>query len=145
MSPRAGKLPAHVQTHIETTTGLPIGLSGGQAKPGTCPTCGRVVLVGYDAPVAAFLAVTDPYRLTPALDAAAWILDRATYRLHGDPGTHVLERRTTPGAPNCPCTVPATETTVLAEHKCGRPLGGTPIPLRAEKTATPADSDPIPY
>lgn len=120
------RIPAHVQTAIETRLGLPLGLASGYAKPGHCPKCGRAVIAGYDAPAIAGLAVVDPCRLTMQLEAAAIILRRPTYQLHGRL-RFMLSNRTWPGVPKPWPLKSADQAVVVAAHKCGHHLGGEPI------------------
>lgn len=140
------RLPTHLVEHIETTTGLPIGLASGRAKPGRCPHCGAPVLAGYDHHRIAHLAITNPHALTPQLEAAALALHIPTWQLHGTPGHHTLTRRTYPGVPLTLPLPPADKVTVLAEHQCHKTLGGTPItihPSRNNEWPTQQPGDPF--
>lgn len=127
---RRRKLPRHIQTTIETRTGLPLGHSSGTTKPGTCPDCGRAILAGYDAPAITKLVIADPARLTPQLEAAAIITRRPTWQLHGNPGRYTLSNRTWPTIPLTYKLTPATECVVITNHICEMPpLSNNPIPL----------------
>lgn len=106
-----------------TATGLPDPrLAGTTARPRHCDTCRLVVLAGYDAPLCAGLAITDPYLLTPRLEAAAVILTRPTYRLWGYPGSWQLLPRHRPDVHPIVRHPPAgPDVHVLAAHRCGTP------------------------
>ncbi len=117
-------------------------LIGNTAIPRACPTCGRTCLIGWDAPLCAGLAICDPATLTIQLEAACIILDRPTYRLWGTPGQYQLTEKYYPGLPPTGKPPPTTSNRVLAAHRCGKPLGGTPIPLRPTTTTTVIDGPP---
>lgn len=141
-------IPRHVAEHLALTTGLPEQhLSGTRAIPRPCPDCARLTLTGYDSPLLALLATTDPYALTTRQEAAAVILTRRTYRLWGIPLHYELTRRHHPRLPPW-LTYPAADTpgvTVVAEHHCDTPpLGTTPIPLRPPRPTVDYDG-PIPF
>ena len=128
---RRRKLPRHIQTAIETRTGLPLGLSE-RIKPGHCPDCGRAILAGYDAPAITQLAILDPNALTPQLEAAAILTRRPTWQLHGTPGHYQISTRTAPGIPNTWKLTPADKCVVLTNHQCEKPpLTDNPVPLHS--------------
>lgn len=125
-----------------TRTGLPDPrLTGTTAQPRHCATCRLLVLTGWDAPLLAALATTDPYQLTPHLEAAAVILDIPTYHLWGVPGRYELTPRHTPGIIPIGRMPSADQCVVVAAHHCGRPpLSTVPLPTRA-RTSHFVDSD----
>lgn len=130
--------------HYQTTTGLPDPRRQGRnARPTTCPRCGRLVLTGADHHRIAAYPTVDPYALTPQLEAAAVILAIPTYELRGQPPTWELHPRTFPTVPTWPIP-PANQCRVVAEHSCDNPpLSTTPLPTR--RTPTPATTNTIPY
>jgi len=139
-------IPRHVSQHLATTTGLPEQhLSGTRVVPRHCPDCGRLVLLGYDSNVAAFLATVDPYKATPHDEAAAVILARPTYRLWGRPLHYELTRRHVPGHQHT-LTYPRADTpdvTVVLAHHCHTPpLAREPIPVRPPRPAVDHDAPP---
>ena len=78
------------------------------------------------------LAICDPNPLTPQLEAAAVILRIRTYQLWGNPGHYELSPRHQPDGCIYSWTHhrPADQTTVLAEHRCGKPpLTNAVIPV----------------
>ena len=85
--------PAWMRAYT-TRTGAPPHLGTGKARPHRCPTCGRWTLQGLDSNLCALLATVDPNPLTPQTEAAAIILGRPTYTLHGAPGRYELWHRT---------------------------------------------------
>lgn len=132
-------------TAYETTSGGAVRLSGGKAIPAPCPTCRRWCLTGYDAPRCAIQAWVDPNPLTPALEAAAIVLARTTYRLWGRAGAYELTWRLAPGVPVIGRLAPADTCTVLADHDCNSPpLAREFIRISIPKNA-PADHSVIPY
>lgn len=139
----SGRLPTHVVEHIETTTGLPVGLTGGRVKPGTCPDCHATVLAGYDGLVAAELAIVDPIALTPQLEAACVLTARPTWRLWNTPGLFELNPRTNPAYPVTTKLTPANEAVVVALHICGRQLPGKPIQVRKQTGYDLPDEPPF--
>lgn len=117
-------------------------LVGTRAIPRTCP-CGRLVLVGYDAPAIAGLATVDPYTATPQLEAAAVILATPTYQLWGDPGRYELTPRHIPGVRTVGTKRPASDVLVVLAHRCDRPtLATTPLPA-PHRPARPGDVAPF--
>ncbi len=125
-----------------TTSGLPDPrLVGTFAKPRRCTGCRAWVLAGYDSPLIAALAICDPHPLTPALEAAAVILGRPTWRLWGHPGAYQLTQRT-PTRMRL-VRAPADACVVLASHQCGRPpLSRAPLTVTAARAVR---SDTPPY
>jgi hypothetical protein len=85
------------------------------------------------------LAVVDPYRLTAALEHAAVILARPTYRLWGHPGHYELTART-PVHPPYPNLASADTVPVVAAHQCDAPpLSTLPLPTAAHRGGHPDD------
>lgn len=120
-----------------TTTGHDPALIGTRAVPRHCRTCHRLVLAGYDAPIAALLATCDPHPLTPRLEAACVILARPTYRLWGIPGRYELTPRHHPGIHPISREPPADQCLVLAAHACGHPpLSHDHLPVTTRHTSS---------
>jgi|GEM_PF-1185678 len=121
--------PHWLQAHA-TRTGNDPTLTGTRARPRWCRTCRRLVLAGYDAPLAAGLAITDPHPLTPQLETAAVLLARPTYRLWGTtPDTYELTPRTPTYPPHIPLPPASPTVIVLTAHNCDRPpLTHAPLP-----------------
>lgn len=125
-----------------TTTGNDPALTGTPAIPRWCRTCGLLTLAGYDSPLIATLAITDPWLLDWRQEAAAVILARPTWRLWGWPGNYELTNRHWPGLTPIGRHPPADPTAtagvhVLATHACGHPpLSTTPLPVRPPRTIT---------
>jgi len=118
----------------ETQTGAAVRLSGGKAIPAPCPRCRRWCLTGYDAPLCALQAWVDPSPLTLALEGAAVVLGRTTYRLWGAAGRWELAWRIAPGTPVIGRPTPADACTVLAEHVCNSaPLSREPLNITTPK------------
>lgn len=142
-APRPSSEPAWLTAYTTRTGADPNPrLAGTRAIPRPCPTCARLTLTGYDAPLIAGLATTDPYLLTPNLEAAALILARPTYQLWGAPGRYELTPRSPihitglrlPSADHVP---------VVAAHDCPRPpLSTTPLPMHA---LPPTHDGPPPF
>jgi hypothetical protein len=129
----------HILRAIAVRAGHDPHLPGTTARARHCRGCSRLVLAGYDAPVCACLAIVDPHRLTPDLEAAAAVLGRMTYRLHGAPDAYQLAYRA-PQYPPVVELVPADLCVVVAAHDCGRPpLPGEPVPTRVTPVAYPDD------
>lgn len=110
-----------------------------RATPTRCPHCRAPILVGLDDDVAAIPAHVDPWPLTVRDEATAWLATppRRTYRLDATgPRLRIRARdhwqiTGTPPGPGCH---------VVAEHRCGQPLGDTtpPPPAHPEATTTGA-------
>lgn len=140
-APDASSTPAWLAAYT-TRSGDDPRLVGTRAIPRTCP-CGRLVLVGYDAPVIAGLATVDPYAATPQLEAAAVILATATYQLWGDPGRYELTPRHVPAVRTVGVKRPASDVLVVLAHTCYRPpLATTPLPA-PHRPAHPGDVAPF--
>lgn len=140
----ATKAPDFVWVDAYTTrTGMPDPrLAGVTAKPRHCTTCGRLTLAGYDSPACADLAITDPYALTPTLEAAAVILARPTWQLWGAPGRYELTART-PTRLLGVRLVPADRCVVVATHDCTHPpLSRTALPTRQPRYVVDTDGPP---
>lgn len=138
--------PAPARDWVEgyqTKTGMPDPrTTGTTAQPRHCTTCGRLVLAGYDAPMLAGLAVTDPYPLTPALEAAAVILARPTWRVWGTPGRYELTHRTPETDPTVRL-LGADRCVVVASHHCHHPpLARAPLPMRPPAWVVDSDGPP---
>jgi hypothetical protein len=135
--------PPWLRAHLAHTGDDPT-LTGTHAHPRHCKTCGHLTLTGYDAPLIAGLAITNPNPLTPQLETAAVILAIPTWRLWGTPGHYELTPRHIPGLHTIGRHPPASDVTVLAAHQCGTPpLSHAPLPTR---THTPEhDTERIPY
>lgn len=116
----------------DVSTGDDPALRGTRAVPRHCRTCRRLVLAGYDGHVAAWLAVVDPYQLSPQLEAACVVLARRTYRLRGVPGTYELIPRFSPAVLPFGPRPSADAVVVVAEHDCGTP------PLSHQHLPTPS-------
>jgi hypothetical protein len=118
-----------------TRTGADPALVGTRAVPRHCRTCRRLVLAGYDSDVAGWLAIVDPYRLTPQLEAACVVLARRTYKLRGVAGHYELVPRYSPAVLPFGPRPSADDVVVVAEHHCGTPpLSLTPLPTTAHIT-----------
>jgi hypothetical protein len=115
----------------DLSTGDDPALRGRRAVPRHCRTCRRLVLAGYDGHVAAWLAVVDPYQLTPQLEAACVVLARRTYRLRGLPGSYELNPRYSPAVQPFAPRPSAADVLVVAEHHCDTP------PLSRQHLPTP--------
>lgn len=138
---RAPSTPAWLAAYA-TTSGDDPRLVGTGAVPRTC-RCGRLVLVGYDAPAIAGLAIADPFRATPPLEAAAVILATPTYQLWGEPGRYELTTRHHPGVRTVGMKRPASDVVVLLGHDCTRPaLATEPLPAPPH-AARPGDVIPF--
>jgi hypothetical protein len=105
---------------ITTRTGQTTG-AWDKAQATRCPACHAPILTGLDDTVAAFTAAADPNHLTPADELTALLTARHTYRLHTTPRPALRRRDSWQIAGH-----PAGTVTVLAEHRCGQPLGTTP-------------------
>lgn len=137
-------IPHHIKRHIETKTGLPLGLAGGRAKPGNCPNCGHTIIAGYDSPLIAGLAITNPYRLTTQHEAAALIVGIPTWQLHNRPGNYTLTGRLHPGVPYPFTLKNADECVVVAKHECNQqPLSTEAIQLHPKAGDTFPDTIPF--
>lgn len=112
--------PAWVTAYITRTGNPDPRRLGRNARPRTCPGCGRLTLVGADHHRIAAHPTVDPHPLTPALEAGAVLLAIATYELRGEPPTWELHARTFPGVPTWPLK-PADSCRVVAAHSCTRP------------------------
>jgi len=113
-------------------TGDNAALIGTRAQVRNCAHCGLIVLAGYNSHVMASIAITDPFLLTPQLEAAAVILNIHTYEARGHPGRYELTNRHWPHLtrPDWIHYKPATDVNVLAAHRCGYPpLSRQPLPL----------------
>lgn len=129
--------PTWQQLHA-TKTGDHPALIGTRAQIRNCSHCGLIVLAGYDSHLMANLAITDPYLLTPQLEAAAVILAIRTYHARGITGRYELTNRHTPGItrPAWVTYPPANQVPVVAAHRCGIPaLSRQPLPLAAPATS----------
>lgn len=131
-------IPAY-QTH----TGLPdprTNPAGTTARAQHCDTCRALTLVGWDAPLLARLARTDPYALTPRLEAACVILGLGTWRAWGAPGRYELVARHIPGVHPIGITPAGSGVIVVAQHRCGfPPLSTQAIPLVPASHTRPTD------
>lgn len=127
-----------IQTAINTRTGQDVTTATGRdgASLRRCPKCRAVVLVGLDDHVAAMTATADLDPLDPAGEAQAWLTGRATYRLMDRGPRTQLRRRDHHAIAGHPAGV----VTVVAEHRCGHPLG-TPTPTSSPE----ATSDRVPF
>lgn len=102
-----------------------------------CPHCGAITAEALDAPTLAFHVRLDPTNITQPTDELALLLaGRRTYTATPDtaPGRYRLHRRDsyeqvrTARAPHRPV--------VLAEHHCGNPAPGQPLPSRSRATTS---------
>lgn len=133
-------VPAY-QTH----TGLPdprTNPAGTTARAQRCEDCGALTLVGWDAPLLARLARTDPYALDPRLEAACVILALPTWQVWGAPGRYELTARHVPRVHPIGTRKPAGSpgVIVVTEHRCGYPpLSTVAIPLVPTTRTRPTD------
>ncbi|WP_159622690.1 hypothetical protein [Ruania rhizosphaerae] len=141
--PAASTEPAWVR-HYETTHGTPPKLSQ-RARPQRCRDCGRRVLYGLDHHRVAGEATIDPYRATPADEAAAILLHLPTYWLAGSIGTWEIEARYWPHigfAQFAP--TPTDQQLVVIGHACGKPpIARAPLPAPDHAVFDP--DGPIPF
>jgi hypothetical protein len=100
-----------------------------KATNSRCPACGVPTIRGLDAPVAAFTAVADPNPVDRAGELTALLAGRRTYRLWTRPRPTLRVRDHWQISGHPADTVP-----VVAQHRCGSPLGTTPTPKPKETT-----------
>ena len=134
-----------IHAALATRRGDDPTLTGTNAHTRHCATCGRTVIAGYDAPLMAGLAITDPYRATWRDEAAAVILARPTWQLAGPwPTRGELINRHWPGLHPIATRRPADQVTVLIAHHCGTPpIATQPLPVTTPHGAGYPDTPPF--
>lgn len=122
-APPASAIPAWLQQHL-TTRGLwdADGVAR-KVRARRCRRCGKLTLVGLDAPRCAGTATTDPRPLSALGEAAALILGLGTYALRFAAGHLELDRRGTFEIRGSPAGAVRVLTRydrydVVAEHRC---------------------------
>lgn len=128
-------LPAHVRTHLETTTGVdPTGTRRAAART-TCRTCRAPVIRALDGDVLAFEVTADPIPLDPVGELLAIAAGRRTYDAVTVRGRIELE-------PRRPTHIPIRRHPILADHHCGHPI---PAAVTTDADAQEATNDAPPF
>ncbi|MFP3968615.1 hypothetical protein SMC26_40395 [Actinomadura fulvescens] len=104
-------------------------------RPHRCPRCGAAILRGYDAEIAAILAVVDPLPIEDQADELAAILaGRTTYDLIG--------MRDKALNPRDEYRIAHRRHTILAAHRCPGPVPGDALDHTPPEQFAPDDAEP---